>query len=153
VVDAAVLETLRPTLTHLLRNAIDHGIEQPEQRQRCGKRPEGLIRLRGFSDGAMFGVEVSDDGAGVDVDAVRAEAVERGLLNRSPISDDEMLRVLFTPGFTTVRELTPLSGRGVGLDIVMASIEALGGRVHVQSHLGKGTTVGLWIPAHTQQSE
>jgi chemotaxis protein histidine kinase CheA len=150
IVDAVALDALRPTLVHLLRNAIDHGIERPDERQRLGKRPEGVIRLRGLVEAATLCLEVSDDGAGIDVQAVRSAAIDRGLLPRLQASDEEVLELLFTPGFTTVRELTPLSGRGVGLDIVKASVEALGGRVAIRSQLGRGTTVAMRIAAVAQ---
>src|SRR5262249_47009444 len=108
---------------------------------------EGLILLRAAAQGPVLSFEVTDDGAGIDAGAVRATAAEMGLLSGRPMieSDEDLLQLLFTPGFTTVRDATTLAGRGVGLDIVRSSVEAFGGRVDVRSQVGKGTTVTVRV--------
>jgi chemotaxis protein histidine kinase CheA len=149
IADSVLIDHLKLPLIHLIRNAVGHGIEEPAERRRMGKREEGLIVLRAAAQGSMLSFEVSDDGAGIDARAVRATAMEMGLLGGRPMieSDDDLLQLLFTPGFTTVRNATSLAGRGVGLDIVRSSVEAFGGRVDVRSQVGRGTSVTVRVPA------
>ena len=148
-VDRAVLDRLADPLLHLIRNAVDHGIEPPEVRLRAGKRKEGTILLRARLTGRTLDVEVRDDGAGIDVAAVRARAVELGFFDAaaaSALSEEAVLRTIFQTGLSTRREVTQISGRGIGLDIVLRSIEGLGGSVSVHTTLGQMTSIRLSVP-------
>ncbi|QSQ20905.1 chemotaxis protein CheA [Pyxidicoccus parkwayensis] len=145
--DTAVLEALREPLLHLLRNALDHGIETPAERQTAGKDGCGRIRLRAFHDSGSVVVEMSDDGRGIQRERVRERARERGLVaTPERLRDDEVDQLLFEPGFSTARTVTELSGRGVGMDVVRRDIEALRGSVRLRSQEGRGTTVTLRLP-------
>jgi two-component system chemotaxis sensor kinase CheA len=148
-VDRAVIEQIRAPLTHLLRNAIDHGLETPAERGSAGKSPEGTISLTASQRGDTLLIEVRDDGAGIDPDAVLTRAVERGVLSQEAAdatNDAEALRLVFRAGFSTREEVTDLSGRGVGLDVVRDAIERLRGSVEVQSVVGEGTRFSLTVP-------
>ncbi|MBM3271093.1 MAG: response regulator, partial [Candidatus Sericytochromatia bacterium] len=147
--DKRVLEGLRAPLVHLVRNAIDHGIETPEQRQGAGKEPEARLAIRASSHGGRVEVAVEDDGRGIDVDKVRRTGLARGVLpaDRAEVaSEREVLQLLFLPGFSTAREVTDLSGRGVGLDVVKSHIEELKGDVTVETTEGRGTVFRLTVP-------
>ncbi|MGC8778942.1 MAG: chemotaxis protein CheA, partial [Candidatus Caldatribacteriaceae bacterium] len=147
--DRTVIERLGDPLTHLVRNAVDHGIELPEERERSGKPREGKIILRSYYRGAYAFVEVEDDGRGVDVEAVRVKAAERGLVSPEQalrMSDREILSFLFLPGFSTARAISNVSGRGVGMDVVKTNVESMGGQVDIETNPGRGTTVRLRIP-------
>lgn len=147
--DRTVIEAIRDPLTHLVRNSVDHGIEPAEARVRAGKPASGLIVFRAFHEGGMVNIEVSDDGGGIDLERVRAKAVERNLISAdraSWLSDRETLQLIFAPGFSTARQVTNVSGRGVGMDVVKTSIERIGGTVDIQSKLGEGTTIRVKIP-------
>lgn len=148
--DKTVLEAIKDPMTHLVRNAIDHGIEAPDDRVAKGKNPEGTIVLRAYHEGGHVIVEISDDGAGVDVAVIRRKAVERGLIattdEAARRSDRDILQMMFLPGFSTAKKVSNISGRGVGLDVVRTNIEALGGSVDVQTELGEGTTFKVKIP-------
>lgn len=147
--DRGMLDAIRDPLVHLLRNAVDHGIESPEARMRSGKPAEGRIRVNAFHHGGLVTVEVEDDGAGVDLGLVRHRAIETGLLRRAEaeaLSDRQVLELIFRPGFSTTREVTGVSGRGVGMDVVRVSVERAGGSVEVASTSGAGTCVRLRIP-------
>ncbi len=147
--DRALVETVRDPLTHIVRNAVDHGIEPPEQRLRAGKPAEGKLRLRAWHEGGRICIEVSDDGAGVDFLRVRECAVERGLIaadRAAQMSETEAIQLLFAPGFSTSGQVSNLSGRGVGLDVVKTNIERIGGRIELRSVAGRGTTVELCLP-------
>jgi two-component system chemotaxis sensor kinase CheA len=145
--DKTVIERLSDPLVHLIRNSIDHGIEQPEVREAAGKPRQGTVRLSGAHSGAYVLVQIADDGAGIDREAVRAKAVEKGLLqpNDTP-TDRELLSLIFTPGFSTATSVTDVSGRGVGLDVVKKTIDSLRGSVELSSNKGLGTTITLRIP-------
>lgn len=148
-VDRAVIEQIRAPLTHLLRNAIDHGLETPGERGSAGKSPEGTISLTASQRGDTLQIEVRDDGAGIDPDTVRTRAVERGVLSQEAAdatNDAEALRLIFRAGFSTRDEVTDLSGRGVGLDVVRDAIERLRGSVEVESVVGEGTRFSLTVP-------
>ncbi|MFP2961408.1 chemotaxis protein CheA [Myxococcus sp. 1LA] len=145
--DTAVLEALRDPLLHLLRNALDHGIESPAERQAAGKDPCGRLRLRAFHDAGGVVVELSDDGRGIQRDRVKERARERGLVSAPErLRDEEVDRLIFEPGFSTARTVTELSGRGVGMDVVRRDVEALRGTVAVRSQEGQGATMTLRLP-------
>jgi two-component system chemotaxis sensor kinase CheA len=145
--DTAVLEALREPLLHLLRNALDHGIESPEERRAAGKDGCGRIRLRALHDSGSVVVEMSDDGRGIQRERVRERAKERGLVSAPErLRDEEVDQLLFEPGFSTASSVTETSGRGVGMDVVRRDIEALRGTVALRSHEGRGTTVTLRLP-------
>ncbi len=147
--DKRIIEELADPLTHLVRNAIDHGIEAPDRRRAQGKDPEATLSLRAFHEGGMVNIEVADDGAGIDVAQLRAHAFEAELMSEEELElldDRQLLELLFVPGFSTRGVVTKVSGRGVGLDVVKANIESLGGSVDIQSQLGRGTTFKIKIP-------
>jgi two-component system chemotaxis sensor kinase CheA len=147
--DKTIVEAIQDPLTHLVRNAIDHGIEPPEERVSRGKPAEGTLSVRAFHEGGMVVIEVADDGAGIDVDAVRARAIERQVLAPDRIarlSDREALSLVFIAGVSTADRVTPISGRGVGMDVVRTNVERLGGTVDLQSTRGVGTTTRIKIP-------
>ncbi len=147
--DKSLLEAIKDPLTHAVRNALDHGIEAPEVRLAAGKDPEGLLRLRAIQEGSHVIIEVSDDGAGIPVDRVRAKAIERGLITAERAaqqSERELLQLIFLPGFSTVSVVTNVSGRGVGMDVVRTNVEKIGGKVELDSHPGRGTTLRMRIP-------
>ena len=147
--DKNVVEDLAEPLVHLIRNAVDHGIEPPEERERLGKPAEGTVRLRAIQRDDQVVIEVSDDGRGIDPEAVKRKAYERGLLDEErleSISDHEALQLVFLPGFSTAERVSDLSGRGVGMDVVRAMVERAGGTVALESRPGAGTTVRLTLP-------
>jgi len=147
--DKKVLEALKDPLYHLLRNAVDHGIEAPNERANAGKAPRATLRLKAEHRGDSIAITLSDDGPGVDLDAVRQRALERGLLNERTApqaGEQQLLELLFSSGFTTRRKVGALSGRGVGLDAVRANIEELHGSISLQSRRGHGTTVTITLP-------
>jgi two-component system chemotaxis sensor kinase CheA len=147
--DRSLLEAVKDPLTHLVRNAVDHGIETPAQRRASGKEPEGTLTLRAYHEGGHVIVEVCDNGAGIDPDRIAEAAVSRGLLTRDQVSvmdPREILMQVFRPGFSTAKAVTNVSGRGVGMDVVKTNIERIGGAVNVESTLGEGTTWRLTIP-------
>ena len=148
-VDRQLLEVLKDPLTHLLRNAVDHGIEPPDRREAAGKPRRGTIRLGAVQKGTTIVVEVADDGQGIDLDAVVREAVARGLLTEqeaSGLSRRETLELTFRSGLSTTAQATELSGRGVGLDVVRENLEKMHGLVEVETTLGRGTVFTLTLP-------
>src|SRR5262249_23565507 len=147
--DKSLLDAIAEPLTHLVRNAVSHGIEPPEERARLGKAPHGSLRLTSYHHGNQVIVEVSDDGRGIDPQKVRAKAVQQGLVSAdeaSRLNENEILEFVFRPGFSTAEEVTEISGRGVGLDVVQAVIHRLKGTVEIATHIGKGTTFRLKLP-------
>jgi two-component system, chemotaxis family, sensor kinase CheA len=147
--DRTIIEAIKDPLVHLIRNACDHGVESPEVRTRAGKPPQGVLSLRAYHEGGQVNIEITDDGAGIDVARVKAKAVENGLLRpeqAEKLSDREALTLVFQPGFSTAQVVTNFSGRGVGMDVVKSHIEKIGGVVDVMSRLGEGTTVKIRIP-------
>ncbi len=149
-VDKQIADGLFEPLLHLVRNAIDHGIESAEARARLGKSPEGTVSLTIARDGDAVRITLSDDGAGMDLARLRAVAVERGLLEAEAaqdLTDAAALRLIFAPGFSTAKALTEISGRGVGMDAVLSAIEKLRGTIEVESVFGQGTRFILRLPA------
>lgn len=146
-VDKTVIEELGDPLTHMIRNAIDHGIEMPDVRMAAGKPPEGTIQLSATHAGSNILIHVADDGGGINRERLLAKAIEKGILpaGANP-SEEEIDELLFHPGFSTAEKVTDVSGRGVGMDVVRKNIMTLGGRIQVQSTLGKGTRFTLVIP-------
>lgn len=147
--DKGILEAIGDPLTHLVRNAVDHGIESPEERVAAGKPRQGHLLMRAFHEGGQVVVEISDDGGGIDVAAVTAKAVDAGLVTAeqaAALGEREALNLLFTPGFSTAKEVTKVSGRGVGLDVVARNIHEVGGTVDVVSEKGVGSTFKVKIP-------
>jgi two-component system chemotaxis sensor kinase CheA len=146
-IDKSMLEMLADPLTHLIRNAADHGIESPEAREAAGKPVEGTIVLRAFHRAGRIMIEISDDGAGIDTEKVRRKAIESGLIGPDSELTGEQLRMLiFEPGFSTQEEVSDLSGRGVGMDVVKRNVQKLNGTVTLTSEKGRGTTVSIELP-------
>jgi two-component system chemotaxis sensor kinase CheA len=145
--DKTVIERLDDPLVHLLRNSIDHGIEPPEERKRAGKPPQGKIVFSAEHSGGNVIITISDDGRGIDPDLVRSKAIEKGLLTAEAApTENEILNLIFEPGFSTAEQISDLSGRGVGMDVVKQSITALRGKVSVASQKGRGTTITMKLP-------
>lgn len=146
-VDKTVIERLSDPLTHMIRNAIDHGLETPDVRRAAGKPAEGIVRLSAFHRSGRIVIEVADDGAGIDRGRVKSKAIERGLIgDDAQLTDDETDNLIFLPGFSTANAVSDLSGRGVGLDVVRRSVQALGGRISIASRPGEGSTFTLSLP-------
>ncbi|HEY7274040.1 MAG TPA: chemotaxis protein CheA, partial [Actinoplanes sp.] len=147
--DRSLLEAVKDPLTHLVRNAVDHGIEDPERRAATGKSPEGTLTLRAYHEGGHVAVEVADDGAGLDVERIAQKAVENGIVRADQITTmdrRDIMALVFQPGFSTAATVTNVSGRGVGMDVVKTNIERIGGAVSVDSMPGEGTVWRLTIP-------
>lgn len=147
--DRSLLESVKDPLTHLVRNAVDHGIESPAVRVASGKPSTGVLTLRAYHAGGQVMVEVRDDGAGIDPQKVAAKAIERGLKTAEQLdamATSDILNLVFLPGFSTAAAVTNVSGRGVGMDVVRSNIESIGGAVEVESEVGRGTTWRLRIP-------
>ncbi|NIJ34750.1 two-component system chemotaxis sensor kinase CheA [Sphingomonas oligoaromativorans] len=146
-VDKGVLEKIGDPLTHMIRNAVDHGIESPEERLAAGKSAEGTIRLSAEQKGARIIVRVADDGRGIDRARVRAKAIEKGIVSPDAVlSDEEIDNLICAPGFSTAETISNISGRGVGMDVVRSNVEALGGRVEIHSVPGEGTSFTMALP-------
>ena len=146
-VDKTVIERLADPLTHMIRNAIDHGLESTEAREAAGKPAEGLVRLSAAHRSGRIVIEVADDGGGINRPRVKAIAIERGLIAAdAALSDEETDNLIFLPGFSTASEVSDISGRGVGMDVVRRSIQALGGRISITSRPGKGSTFTMSLP-------
>jgi len=146
-VDKTVIERLADPLTHMIRNAVDHGLENTDERVAAGKPAEGVVSLTAMHRSGRVVIEVADDGGGIDRKKVHQIAVEKGLVPADlPLSDGEIDNLLFLPGFSTAREISNLSGRGVGMDVVRSAILALGGRISITSERAKGTTFSISLP-------
>lgn len=153
-VDRTILDRLVSPIEHMLRNALDHGIELPEQRMELGKPEQGQLSLSISHEGAELVVTVQDDGRGLDVAKIRQKAEQLGLIQAGlPYSDQEILQFIFHPGFSTAEKLTQISGRGVGLDIVQSEIKAIGGQISINSALGQGTTFRIRVPTSVAVSD
>jgi two-component system chemotaxis sensor kinase CheA len=144
--DKGLVEKLADPLTHLVRNSLDHGIESPEARTAVGKSPCGTITLKAAQQGGRVVVEVADDGAGLNRERILAKAVQNGLPVSDSMSDEEVWQLIFAPGFSTADQVTDVSGRGVGMDVVLRNVKAMGGRVNVFSTQGKGSRVVISLP-------
>ncbi len=147
--DKVIIEKIAEPMIHLVRNAIDHGIETPEEREALGKPIEGCIKIRASQEGGNVLIEISDDGRGIDVEKVRKKAVEKKLYKEeeiSQMSDEEVIQIIFQPGFSTKDQATELSGRGVGMDVVANTIRSLGGEVSIKTQKSLGTAVKLILP-------
>ncbi len=147
--DKTIVEAIKDPLTHLVRNSVDHGIESPDVRAAAGKPSEGRLSLSAFHEGGQVIIEISDDGAGIDSERIRDKAIERELLTReqaAAMSPRELVNLIFLPGLSTAAEVTNVSGRGVGMDVVKTNIERIGGVLDVTTELGHGTTFRIKIP-------
>ena len=147
--DRSVIEQIGDPLIHLLRNAVDHGIEPAEERLRMGKSPRGKVRLRAYHQENQIYIEVSDDGRGLDTEAIMRKAIDRGLLHpeeASRLSPDKIVEYIFQPGFSTASSVSAVSGRGVGMDVVRRNLEKVNGSVSVTTEKGKGTTFTIKLP-------
>ena len=147
--DKTIIEAIKDPLTHIIRNSVDHGIEVPEKRSALGKNPQGRLFLRAFHEGGQVNIEIIDDGAGINIERVKAKALEKGLITAEQagrMSDREATNLIFLPGFSTAEKITNVSGRGVGMDVVKTNIEKIGGIVDVQNRPGLGTTLRIKIP-------
>ncbi len=147
--DKTVLEKLEEPLIHLIRNAVDHGIEPPEERARMGKPPKGTVKLSAYYHGDRIFIEVADDGRGIDVDKVKKKALERGLITpdrAEKMTEKDILFLIFHPGFSTAEGVSQVSGRGVGMDVVMNTVSAFRGTIDIETERGKGTKITLSFP-------
>jgi two-component system chemotaxis sensor kinase CheA len=145
--DKTMIERLADPLVHLIRNAVDHGLEPAEKRQAAGKPVKGTVRLSAVYAGAEVAISVSDDGAGLDAARIRAKAEEQGLITaETKLADQDLYQLIFAPGFSTAKEVTALSGRGVGMDVVKRTIDALRGSIELSTNPGQGTTATLRLP-------
>ncbi len=146
-VDKTVIERIADPLTHMIRNAIDHGLETPEKREAAGKQAEGTVKLTALHRSGRIVLEVSDDGAGINRARVKQKAIENGVIAPdAQLSDDEIDNLIFLPGFSTAAKVSDISGRGVGMDVVRQSVQALGGRISISSRPGLGSTFTLSLP-------
>jgi chemosensory pili system protein ChpA (sensor histidine kinase/response regulator) len=145
--DRTQLNRIVPALEHILRNAIDHGMEQPADRKKAKKSESGVIAINFSREGSEVVLRISDDGAGINVNAIRKKAIERGIIDRySKVEDDEVLDFILQSGFSTAEEVTQISGRGVGMDVVNTEIKQLNGSLHIETELGKGSTFTIRLP-------
>ncbi len=147
--DKTLLEAIKDPMTHIIRNAVDHGIELPDIRAKRGKREKGTLLLKSYHEGGRIMIQISDDGAGIDVDRVKAKALEKELLPQDVLdkmSQREALNLIFHPGLSTAQKITNVSGRGVGMDVVKTNIEKIGGTVNMSSRIGEGTEMRIEIP-------
>lgn len=147
--DKTLLEVIKDPMTHLIRNSLDHGLEKPDVRESRGKNPEGKLEIKAYHEGGQVIIEISDDGAGINSERVKAKAIEKGVLTAeeaNSMSKSKIHALIFHPGFSTAEQVTNISGRGVGMDVVKSNIEKIGGEVEVTSQEGRGTTFRLKIP-------
>ncbi len=148
-VDKSLLEAIKDPLTHLIRNAIDHGIESGADRISCGKNKRGQLHLRAWHQGGKVNIEISDNGQGIDPAKIRAKAIAKNLItaqDAKTMGDQQLVQIIFWPGFSTAPQVTGISGRGVGMDVVKTNIESIGGTIDVQSRVGIGTAIKVKIP-------
>ncbi|MGB9682044.1 MAG: chemotaxis protein CheW [bacterium] len=147
--DKTVIDAMGDPLMHLIRNAIDHGIESTEERARIGKPEEGVVKLLAYHEGNNIYIEVEDDGAGINLEKVKKKAIERGIIseeNAGRVQEEDLYEILFLPGFSTAEKATDVSGRGVGMDVVKKRVEELNGSIRVESSPGKGTKIIIRLP-------
>ncbi|MBX7147946.1 hybrid sensor histidine kinase/response regulator [bacterium] len=148
-IDRQILQAIQDPLTHCVRNSADHGIEKPDKRATSGKSPVGKITLKAFHEGGHIIIAIEDDGGGINPDIIKAKAIEKGLVSKeiaNNLSDTQILRYIFEPGFSTAAKVTEVSGRGVGMDVVRSNIESIGGSVDISSTVGVGTCIKIKIP-------
>jgi two-component system chemotaxis sensor kinase CheA len=148
--DKTILEQIGDPLVHVIRNSVDHGLEPPAERQAKGKDPFGQLTLRAMYEAGGVTIEVTDDGRGLDVDALKRKAVDKGLLTpeaAAAMSEEAAFQLVFLPGLTTAAKLTDVSGRGVGMDVVRSNVRNLRGTIEIRSKLGKGTSLLIKLPA------
>ncbi len=145
--DKTVMEKIGDPLVHLVRNSLDHGIETPEKRRAEGKDETGTVHLNAYHQGGNIVIEINDDGAGLNKERILAKAIERGLIEEGEnLPDDKIFELIFEPGFSTAEQVSDVSGRGVGMDVVKRNIATLGGRIEIASSLGEGTTIIIRLP-------
>ena len=147
--DKSIIESIGDPLTHLIRNAADHGLESPVEREKLGKPRTGTILMKAYHEGGYVNIDVMDDGAGIDIEKIKNKAIEKGLVHSNEVvgmGDQEVLQLLFKPGFSTADQITDVSGRGVGMDVVKTNIEKLGGTIEIFTTLSRGTTFRLLLP-------
>lgn len=147
--DKSLIEAMKDPLTHLVRNAVDHGVEAPAARRAAGKSEEGRLLMRAYHEGGQVHIEIADDGAGIDPEKIRKKALAKGLISAeraAAMSDQDFRRLVFLPGFSTAEKVTNISGRGVGMDVVKTNIERIGGVIDLESALGRGTAFKIRIP-------
>lgn len=147
--DKTIIEAINDPLTHLVRNSVDHGIEKPADRKKAGKNETGLVILKAYHEAGQVVIEISDDGKGLDGEALAASAVIKGLITSEQaqvMSDKEKVNLIFLPGFSMAKEVTDVSGRGVGMDVVKTNLDQLGGNVDIISEKGSGTTISIKLP-------
>ncbi len=147
--DKTIIEGLSDPLTHLIRNAIDHGIEEPDEREQAGKPRQGTVELHAYHQGGQVHLKISDDGKGLDGGEIGRIAVEKGIVTNEQISamtETDLVKLIFKPGFSTAEKVTDVSGRGVGMDVVLTNIEHMGGTVDIDSKPGEGTVITLMLP-------
>lgn len=147
--DKSLIEAMKDPLTHLIRNAVDHGVELPEARRAAGKPEEGCLLMRAYHEGGQVHIEIADNGAGIDPQKLRRKSLEKGIITQeraATMTDQDFRRLIFMAGFSTAEKVTNISGRGVGMDVVKTNIEKIGGVIDLESELGKGTTFKIRIP-------
>lgn len=147
--DKNLIESLRDPLTHLVRNAIDHGLELPDERVQVGKPREGQLLFKAYHEGGQVHIEIADDGAGIDVCKIKHAAILKELVDEQQaesMSNDELIQLIFHPGFSTAQKVSHISGRGVGMDVVKSNIEKIGGKIEIHSEPSKGTTFKIKVP-------
>ncbi len=147
--DKTILEAINDPLTHLIRNSVDHGVETPDIRISNGKDPKGLIILKAYHEAGQVVIEISDDGKGLDGDALAESAVSKGLITAEQaksMSDKERINLILIPGFSMAKKVTDVSGRGVGMDVVKTNLDQLGGSIEIESEVGRGTTISIKLP-------
>ena len=146
-IDKSIIEKITDPLLHLIRNALDHGIEQPEERIQKGKNKQGILTLKSYYSGGSVMIEISEDGAGLNLSKIRKKAVQKGIINEDAvISENELKQLIFAPGFSTAEKLSDVSGRGVGMDVVMRNISDLRGEIEIDTVENKGTTFRIRLP-------
>ncbi|MBU0943477.1 MAG: chemotaxis protein CheW [Proteobacteria bacterium] len=147
--DKTIIELINDPLTHLVRNSVDHGIEMPDERARLGKSPKGMVILKAYHEAGQVVIEISDDGKGLDGNVLGASAINKGLITAEQLqlmSDQDKVNLIFLPGFSMAKEVTDVSGRGVGMDVVKTNLDKLGGQVDIISEPGHGTTISIKLP-------
>jgi two-component system chemotaxis sensor kinase CheA len=147
--DKTIIESINDPLTHLIRNSVDHGVEMPADRKRIGKPEKGIIILKAYHEAGQVVIQISDDGKGLDGEALATSAINKGLITSEQaqvMSDKEKINLIFLPGFSMAKKVTDVSGRGVGMDVVKTNLDKLGGQVEIVSEVGKGTTISIKLP-------